>query len=415
MQVALDIQSPLAANTALLPIAPLLAIAFLLSAWMLLHAKGGGLPGCGGGSACDAVTKSRWARWGPAPVAAVGAGLYLVMLLLAILTYVDPNKRWQVTQWAILATLALIAISAAAWFLGLSLLVLRKFCIYCGVIHFTALVAAVLLIACSPFPNWKPIQVVVAAVTMLTFIAGQLLWRPRLYSVTCEQTSGSVEPVTQSTPCTPVATEGASRTFTGRIIRLNAGRVSLNIDEWPVLGSPTARHVIGWLFDHTCEECHHQHRLLLDVLDRFHGNLAIVAIPVPMHASCNPAVKCKDAERIQACAFARLCWAIWSIDPARFSEWSAFMASEEDRQPFGLALKKAETLVDIGAFNVRGPDTILDEKVAAAVELYRVASTETVPAILLPRGILRGRASTGEELFAIIRKHLDAHPFTARS
>ena len=194
--------------------------------------------------------------------------------------------------------------------------------------------------------------------------------------------------------------------MTGRIIRLNAGRVTLNVDEWPVLGSPTARYVIGWLFDHTCEECHNQHRLLLDVLDRFRGKLAVVAIPVPMHASCNPLVKCKDAERIQACAFARLCWAIWSIDPTRFSDWSAFMASEEDRQPFGLALKKAETLVDIRRFNVRGADPILDGKVAAAVEVYRVAGTETVPAILLPRGILKGRASTVDELFDIIEKHL---------
>src|SRR5271154_3855897 len=119
------LQFPLASSMAPIPVG--LGIAFLLSAWMLFHAKGG-LPGCGGGSACDAVTRSRWARWGPVPVAGMGAGFYLLMLLLFCCLTLNVAAQWRPTGWAILATLAFIAIGAAGWFLGLTAFVLRKLC-----------------------------------------------------------------------------------------------------------------------------------------------------------------------------------------------------------------------------------------------------------------------------------------------
>jgi uncharacterized membrane protein len=399
-------QSPAATNGSIvLAVSFLLALPFALSTWMLLHSKGSNLPGCGGGSTCDAVTRSRWARWGPTPVSAGGAALYLLMLGISLWNFCQPNGRWSTLRWQLLLTCALIAIASAAWFLGLTTFVLRKFCIYCGTIHVAAVIASIaVLIHAPPNAAW-PVPLAVAAIAISILIAGQLLWHPRSYQVQCVSSPANAENEAAAVPI--AVAEAAPRILTGRVISLHGGRVRLRVDDWSILGDAAARYVIAWLFDHTCEECHRQHKQLLEVLDRFGGKLAIIAIPIPMHASCNPEVKCKDPERAQSCDYARLCWAIWSANPASYAVWDKFMAEEERSKPFGMAMKRAQSLADFKTFNIHGPDAVLDARIASGIDVYRNSRAETVPLVLLPGGILQGRASTVDELFAIICKHLN--------
>jgi hypothetical protein len=159
------------------------------------------------------------------------------------------------------------------------------------------------------------------------------------------------------------------------------------------------------LFDYTCKECHHEHRLLREVLPLFKGELAIIAAPVPMHPDCNPAAKCKDPSRVQACAYARLIWAVWLADPAQYDAWDQFMCEDKEVQPFGLTLHKTRSLVDLNGFAFNEPDPILDAKISAGIRAYGASKAGTIPAILLPRGMLRGRVSTADELYQTIRKH----------
>jgi hypothetical protein len=49
---------------------------------------------------------------------------------------------------------------------------------------------------------------------------------------------------------------------------------------------------------------------------------------------------------------------------------------------------------------------ILHWKIAGGIRAYEASKAGTIPAILLPRGMLRGRVSTADELLQIIRKHL---------
>jgi hypothetical protein len=117
-------------------------------------------------------------------------------------------------------------------------------------------------------------------------------------------------------------------------------------------------------------------------------------------------VKCKDAARAQACGYGRLLWAVWLADPAHYEKWDQFMCEDKEVQPFGLALHKARSLVDLNEFAPSEPDPVLDAKIAAGIRAYEASKAGTIPAILLPRGMLRGRVSTADELFQIIRRHL---------
>ena len=64
----------------------LLAAAASLLALLLFRESLGSkaLPGCGAGAACDEVTSSRWARWGPVPVAGPGLAACLSSLPASI-------------------------------------------------------------------------------------------------------------------------------------------------------------------------------------------------------------------------------------------------------------------------------------------------------------------------------------------
>ena len=91
--------------------------------------KGSGLPGCSEGSGCDAVTRSRWAKWGNIPVAIPGVGLYLMIFVAALFTLPAFDSLHRV-GWTILLPGALMAAGAALWFLGLQGLIIRRICPY---------------------------------------------------------------------------------------------------------------------------------------------------------------------------------------------------------------------------------------------------------------------------------------------
>jgi uncharacterized membrane protein len=399
-----------------------LTISLMISGRMIVQTKGSTLPGCGGGSGCDAVTRSRWARFGPIPVAAVGAALYALMILVAISISISASSEFLIVAWRLMVALAVVTAFAGLWFSAIQLFVLRRFCVYCCAIHVTALLASLLIFANAPHLRsnlWSP-EVAVGVAVPLLFVAAQSLISPRTYAVTtpveCSLAIPSVEEVAISPATLPLVAvvQMPQGSPSARRVSLNARRVVLNMAKWPVLGSPKAKHVIAWLFDHTCDECHRQHGMLLEVLERFGDRLAVIAIPVPMHSSCNPAVKCKEAERVQACAYARLCWAVWLCDPSLYAAWDQFMSLNPQRQPIGVARQKAASLLNIVPAKLLESDHRIDQKIAAAVEVYTTSQSETVPAILLSRGVLRGRCATTDELFSLLDEHLLSTPVKPR-
>jgi uncharacterized membrane protein len=98
-------------------------------------AAGAGLPGCGAESGCAAIASSRWARWGPIPVSIAGTVLYLVLGVLTVVILFGrfQERRGQVSELAL--TLALSAAGAGVWFVLLQLVVIRRGCLYCNLVH----------------------------------------------------------------------------------------------------------------------------------------------------------------------------------------------------------------------------------------------------------------------------------------
>ncbi|HWE02614.1 MAG TPA: vitamin K epoxide reductase family protein [Tepidisphaeraceae bacterium] len=367
-----------------------------------------GLPGCGAASACDAVTQSRWSKIGRVPVALPGALLYLAMLAAALA--IALSARQSSILPVIGRVAAWVTIGSAAWFLALQALVVRRFCLYCVAIHTLAVVAALILLFRLPASDISSTSLALGAAGLLgILVGGQLLIPVRMFDIQNAAApahprtiAASAAPVSISQPHIPQAPAIPIR----RRVSLYSGRVELDMQEWPVLGAAAGDHVIAWLFDHTCAECHHEHRLLRRVLPMFGDDLAIIAVPVPMFPDCNPEAKGRYESQVQACAYARLSWALWLAAPNLYDQWDAFMAESDVPQPFGLAMQKAASLADLGQFNIRSRDGHLDARLAMGVDVYRRCGVEKVPVLLLPRGIGRGHVQTAEKLYSALRGHL---------
>lgn len=381
----------------------LMLIGTLLFCWLLccrlcrsdrLHRS---LPGCGTHSECHAVLASRWSRWGPIPVTGTGVVLYTVAVGAAICFQV---RHGQIAA-QLLGGSIVTATVAALWFLALQAWVIRKFCRQCVLIHLGALMSCLIWIVAWQGPaTLHPWTGVTAGAVSLGWIVGQALLKPKLVAidVVASHSSDDLRPLPNielaaSDPRPPVAT-----------VFLNGGSVELNPADWPVLGSPLSGKFVAWLFDYTCDECHQAHRLLRDAVDLFEGRLAVLMIPTPMHPACNPTASCRDGSRADGCGWARLCHQVWQTDPQRFAEWDRRISE----LPAGTTLVKGIGLTRTIIPAALSPDArpLIEQRLADAIRVFHQGRANTLPALLLPGGVLRGRVASAAELRSMIRKHL---------
>jgi len=124
------------------------ALALALSAYLGWHHLAGGfLIGCGGGSPCDEVLRSRWSTIaGVLPVSGVAAGAYLAVLIASF--YIGPSTEAPVQWLAWRAMLILVGAAAgsAVWFTIVQKWIMGAFCLYCMATHLTGVLLAVLVI-----------------------------------------------------------------------------------------------------------------------------------------------------------------------------------------------------------------------------------------------------------------------------
>lgn len=85
------------------------------------------IPPCTVLTGCETVLTSSYAVvWG-VPVALMGAGYYLALLLLTIL-YLDRQKK---SALSLAINLTWAGFGASLWFVGLQVFVLKAYCLYC--------------------------------------------------------------------------------------------------------------------------------------------------------------------------------------------------------------------------------------------------------------------------------------------
>jgi uncharacterized membrane protein len=376
------------------------AVALLINGWIFWNAiSAKGLPGCGKDSGCDAVLRGRWSKLRRIPVSGLGTAICFVQLLLALAASGEFNTRFYEVQQDAAVVVALIIVGAGLWYLALQAFVVRRLCFYCITSHVSAMTASACILALiAPWNTPRfPIECLIASASVAALVAGQILWKPRLFAVVpvLQAAPGSNE---NKAPLAPIALQPAVPAKMARAVSLVSGRVAFRSEEFPLLGSGDAEHIIGCLFDFSCRECHHMHRLLFQLVEHYGGRLAVACIPTPLNVRCNPVITIHNDEHVFACAYARLALALWLTRPSSYDEWDRYMIEEMPCRPLDEAIERANELAEIGGFDIRAAEPVADQRIAAAVEIYRLAEMPNLPTLLLPRGMLLGRVENLETL-----------------
>jgi len=158
-----------------------------------------GPAGCGDGPIvdCEHVLKSRWSSWFGVPVS-----------LFAVITYglifgLSFAGRHNRLLRVVFQSLALCAGLSAIWFTGLQLLVLKKLCIFCLVVHACGLVISGLVLSCGSMSRrgsfehsgsgWLQVPLSLASLGALILIVGQYLHEPEEFTIREVSTVGDVK------------------------------------------------------------------------------------------------------------------------------------------------------------------------------------------------------------------------------
>lgn len=415
--------------TEFLVVAALAAVALAASVVLLARGAGRGVPGCGAGSGCDAVTSSRWGRIGRVPVALLGAIAYAVVIGSALAAMWGPQDSHDGAVALLTASIAL-AVAAAAWFLLIQLLVLRRFCVYCTIAQVSILAAGSIVTPVvapvvaggvawnDPMARAAAIGVGVAAV--MVFL--QLFIRPRLYEFApAEKVISEPMHISPIPPAPPPPPAPAVATAPGapadppsverrsRQVVLLGGRLRFDAALLPLVGSLDAKYIFADVVDYTCEQCRQLHTMMDQALSSFGGDVAMTIFLAPLEQACNDQVVARDPRHDGACDYTRLALAVWTLaTPRQFVEFHRWMLQGLRPPALADARRRAAELLGDGALTEALHGARVAQQLKDHLTVYRLTGAGHLPKLLMTTGMLWGQASSPQKLVELIRHEMGA-------
>ena len=375
-----------------------------------------GVPlGCGAGSGCDEVFRSRWSHLTGIPVGAAALVAYTAALVCTFLAGPSQSVGTRRIAWHGLIAIAAAVTLAAVWFIGLQLLVLKALCAWCMAEHAVGLVLAGLILwrwkwertqlpsaveaefepPVGKVPPRGTTGIIVGAAAVLIMAGVQIL---------LNQSGAAVARL-------PAGENADTGPGPERQVAVLNGELVLGVHELPHLGNPDAPHVLVLLFDYCCPHCRATHGFLAEGLERYPDQFTLVLLPMPLDADCNPTVIETEPRFAEACDLAALSLAVWEVAPESFPEFDAWLFEPERPRSLSDARARAESLADAAALQTALLDPQVDERIAADVEAYARSGAPTIPVLLSPEmDSIVGRTEAADELFTILESELGLQP-----
>jgi uncharacterized membrane protein/protein-disulfide isomerase len=365
---------------------------------------GGAIAGCGPGSGCNQVLSSRWAYWLGLPVSVPAFVTYLTLLVLVIHLIREPAVQSGRRKWMAVVAFSALILAAALWFVLLQMFVVKAWCKFCLATHLSAAAAAAVLIIRSLsltgdfgaasigesfcFRNWL-IAIFLGVPALALLVAGQSLVRKKLFAVNV---------------FSELTNPGSN------LVRLHGRKFKLDPAELPTLESvPATNHLVS-LFDYTCNHCRALHPLLKEALQKYRGQLGIVALPVPLDAACNPMILITAPPNKNACEYARLSLAVWHVQHEPFVEFDDWLFASPKPPPLAEARLKAEELVGRETLAQALKSQWVERQIQVDVSLYqanaRAVGDGRLPQLNIGDAIAHGAIESQDDLFRLIEKHL---------
>jgi uncharacterized membrane protein len=189
-----------------------------------------------------------------------------------------------------------------------------------------------------------------------------------------------------------------------RIVTAVGGSLKLDIRQWPRIGSPAAKLVVIEMFDYACPHCRTMQTSIRGARERLGNALAVITIPVPMNAECNPTVAETKPDFVDACELARLAVAVWRIAPSKFEEFHEFLLVGPKAPPASVARGVAARLVGEQRLSNHLESGIPQRYLQKNVEMYERVGKGIIPKLLFPNTTLVGEIGSVDTLVEMIER-----------
>jgi len=359
--------------------------------------------GCGANGVvdCDQVLSSPWSRWLGIPVSLFGALIYAIILAIC---WPAAKHPWGLAGSGLLF-LSLSAAGAGIWFIAIQGFLLQSFCLYCLTVHSCGLLIAgitLLLIqggeqeadydqmrgllgvgesAMTLEPSgrlpsegrfYPLIATGAAAVGLAILMGGQIFFTPK--SMVVESLAESDSYLEEQEEAEDLAFKSVAENDEGHetLLRVDDAKLftesvdatsrrmffkglqkSINLSEYPLIGSPDALHVYVELLDYTCRHCRHLHPYIEMTLEQYGDQFAFLIYHVPLNSRCNPHVLKDDPSKKNACDYVQLAIGVWKLAPDRFLEFHNWLM-EGEKPPSILE-------ASMRAVSIAGEDVLVDK------------------------------------------------------
>lgn len=190
-----------------------------------------------------------------------------------------------------------------------------------------------------------------------------------------------------------------------RTVHLSRANIKLKPEHWPMVGSPTAKHIFVEMFDYTCKHCRKTQKAVLGARTALAGDLGIIVLPVPLNRNCNPYAT--GNPNANACELAELSLAVWKADPAdptgakpNFEKFHEWLLTGDN--PPGVAEAKAKAEGMVGAAALKAEKETAVKFLKSTADIYNRAGAGAVPKLIFPTTVLTGEMQAPQPLIDTI-------------
>jgi len=203
-----------------------------------------------------------------------------------------------------------------------------------------------------------------------------------------------------------------------RMVKFLRGKLSLDVYEHPVIGSPEAPHIVVEMVSYDCPHCRKMYPMIEHALERYGDQVALLVMVQPLDKECNKLVTDPAASHPGACAIARLAMGIARVNPSSFANFHDFLMSGDKDKPPGMevVLPKAHVLADRTRVRQLTESKELTKQLDGYIDLFGTLQKQSgkksfgLPIQILGDYMMSGSVEKEEDVFKAWEENLGVKP-----
>ena len=202
-----------------------------------------------------------------------------------------------------------------------------------------------------------------------------------------------------------------------RLIKLLGGKLTLDVYEHPIIGSPEAPHIVVEIISYDCPHCRKMFPIMEHALERYGDQVALLVMVEPLDKECNKLITNPEMSHPGSCATAKLAMGVARVNPSAFATFHEFLMSTKDKPPeMQAVLPKAYVLADRDRLRKLTQGDELTKQLDSYVDLFATLQKRSgektfgLPVQILGDHIMHGSVEHEEDVFKAWEQYLGVKP-----